>query len=403
MSKKKKIIFIIIFLLICILPIATRQLSPTFVLNNILASQAPLSIMTKNSITKKFTDKELLPYLQYVKKNALEPSDYIVKKFHEKDLVIMSENHWLESHTRFVEELIDPLVKAGVRDFAFEFGNIQCQKLMDDFLNKPEPDMKLLYTSLSEVYDIFGWPYSGYVKIFLKLHQVNQNLKKQGDSLFIHLTDAPLRVNYSRNGWFRDRHMAKVLSGLLKQNKKVLFYCGATHGITGISSKKKGINFPTTGSLLHDEFKDRVFSVKLHNRFGGNILTYEKLAFSNGLFDEIIKRYKKTAGFDLVSSPFQNISGDSVKDALFLLSLDNKSVLTDAWQGYIFPNASNERKFCGVEEAMFRQYFVHKKLARDGFIVGAVTWLFLSPKQLFDACVIYKTRDGNFTEFVNSK
>ena len=381
-----KSICVVILALLCLLPLATRLLPPAAVLKCLAIETTVVHIDLSTART--YSAADIAPYLDYVKRSALEPAEYIVKKFKTKDLVIVSENHWLASHTGFVADLIQPLVASGIRDFAFEFSNVQCQGMINEFLAKPEPDMSLLYGVLSEEYDYFGWPYSGYVNVFLKLHAANQALKKRGDSLFIHLADAPLRVGKSRTGWFRDRHMAAVIGGVLRKNKKVLFYCGATHGITGLVSAKSGKPYPTAGELLHQEFKDRVVSVKLHSFGQDTRPEIFDVPFAGGLFDEILRLYGKPAGFDLVSSPFQKISADLVTDTLLNSSVkENK--LTDAWQGYVFPASSNERKFCGVEMEMFRQRFIHRKLARDGFI-GTLAWLFFSPQQLADACILYK-------------
>lgn len=385
LKKTLKKLFLSIILFLFLLPLVTKQLSPEFIWYLFTGDSYRLAIKKPE---RSFSEQEINPYFEYINQNALNPFDYVIKKFREKDLVIISENHWLQSHTGFVEKLMEPLVKSGIRDFAFEFGSAEHQKIMNDFIDKPELDKDLLYESLMTPHDIFGWPFKGYIEVFIKLREINQELKKHGDHLSVHLVDSPLGVNHKHVFWFRDKHMSDSISTLLKKQKKVFFYCGATHGQTGLFSLKSGKKYPSAGSLLHDEFKGRVFSIKLHS-IGDSFKTKELTPFVGGLFDDLLKKYGKQAGFDLINSPFKNIKGSDVHDGLFYSST-KESILIDAWQGYIFPNNSNERVFCGIEEEIFKKDFVYKKLKKDSLITGSLIHLFFSPYQLAEACKLYK-------------
>jgi hypothetical protein len=195
-------------------------------------------------------------------------------------------------------------------------------------------------------------------------------------------------VPEARDGWFRDRHMARVVGGLLRQGRKVLFYCGATHGTTNLRGKRG--RYPTAGGLLFEEFGTRVFAVKLHH-LAQDAGTGRFTPFAGGLFDDVLVRHGAPAGFDLVGSPFADIRANAVPDTL-LSSSDDGCRLTDAWQGWVFPAATSERRFCGLEEAMFERRFVHRKLERDGFLLGLGAWLLFSPEQLAEACLLYRQR-----------
>lgn len=398
MNKKFNAIIIITGLIFGLIVIFTRQIPPDTVLNFLYPGNTEdYQVSTNFSEKKTLSKKQISPYLDYLRTYSLKPTDYVVKKFQEKDLIIISENHWLKSHTKFVEELIPSLVKSGIRDFAFEFGNIQSQKLIDDFLEKPEPDMNLLYETLSEAYDLFGWPFKGYVNIFLRLHEENKKLKQNGEHLYIHLVDAPLRVKTLRSGWYRDEHMAKEISKLLNQKKKVLFYCGASHGITNLTSKKNKKRFPLVGSILKNSFKDRVFSIKLHH-FAYRVVNhrFEIVPFAKGLFDQVLQSYGKASGFDLKGSPFEDISANYTNDT-FLENAIKENKLSDAWEGYIFTENSNKPEFCGIQKEMFTKGYINKKNFKDSFILSSISWLFFSNQQLIDACTFYKLKNMGLT------
>jgi hypothetical protein len=265
------------------------------------------------------------------------------------------------------------------------------------FLKKSEPDMNLLYETLSEAYDFLGWPFKGYVNIFLRLHEENKKLKQNGEHLYIHLVDAPLRVKTLRSGWYRDEHMAKEISKLLKQKKKVLFYCGASHGITDLTSKKNKKRFPLVGSILKNSYKDRVFSIKLHH-FAYQVVNhrFEIVPFAKGLFDQILQSYGKASGFDLKRSPFEDISANYTNDT-FLENAIKENKLSDAWEGYIFTENSNKPEFCGIQKEMFTNGYINKKIFKDSFILSSISWLFFSNQQLIDACTFYKLKNMGLT------
>ena len=50
--------------------------------------------------------------IEYIQKNAMSPSEYLVSKFSNYDLVLLGEDHGVKDHLDFVKNLIPDLYNA---------------------------------------------------------------------------------------------------------------------------------------------------------------------------------------------------------------------------------------------------------------------------------------------------
>jgi hypothetical protein len=70
------------------------------------------------------TDGELA---EWVKQNALNPSDYLVDRFQDYDIIFLAEDHAIKNNLEFVVSIIPDLYLACVYTFGMEFGAVEVQ------------------------------------------------------------------------------------------------------------------------------------------------------------------------------------------------------------------------------------------------------------------------------------
>lgn len=391
MTLKKKIIMILCSVLF-LLPVYTRTISPIRINEFLGHFKMFPSIHSHDKNKFIINDKEIWEHYsriaEYIEQNSYDPYEYILDKFQNSQVVVLGESHWLKAHTEFVEQLLPKLAENNITDYAVEWSNIQMQPQMNKYLASDPEDLSLLYECLAEEYDLYGWPYKGYVDIFRTCRKINLSLSKNNEQFRVHLVDAPLRNSNTQVPWRRDRCMGETLARISKDSRKILFHCGATHAILNLKNRN-GSRYPTAASVLTQNSSANIFVIRL-DYFGFDIHKEQPNSFANGIFLEINKKNKcKNIGFDLINSPFENIAASQLNDLIFSTShIDDR--LIDAYQGYILFDDLFNSEFCHVEKDMFYQGYVTDKIIRDNFISGWAVNILFSNEQLIQACEQYK-------------
>ena len=276
--------------------------------------------------------------VQYLKEKGKPPTDYVIDKLKQYNIVMIGEDHWLKDHPQFISDLIKAIHKEkGVElDYlAIEFGNAGDQPLADEFIASPIYREDLAIQILQNGPDFCGWPYQEALDVFKTVWEENKkHLEKK--PIKILLTNNPYRTK-ARDGESldcllkqdeefltsrisRDPYMARVLEkNIIADDLKAIYYCGGAHSsylIRGYAYDEETGNclrYLPAGLLLKTLYPELVFSIEL---WGSNKdrAYYPSTnpddwdRFLDGKMDEIFRRNgNNPVGFDITELPFSNI------------------------------------------------------------------------------------------------
>lgn len=130
------------------------------------------------SISSVYTGKNLFDYnkcLNYVKKNAIDPSDYVVNKLKGHSIVILGEMHEMKDNLVFISKNMSKFYhEGGVRIFASEFIRSHNNKIINEIVTAKEFD----YSRVIAVYRDFAWlwGFKGYMDIIESIWKLNSSL-----------------------------------------------------------------------------------------------------------------------------------------------------------------------------------------------------------------------------------
>jgi len=273
---------------------------------------------------------ELKSYLDTHKQT---PTDYVVSKFADHDVVILGEYHRIKENVTLIQELIPPCYINGVHTLATEFARREDQHLIDSLLSGTSYNETLARQITFNQFSF--WGFQEYVDIFKAAWQFNQTLPDSAPRFrILGMNDSP-EWSYIQTEADRDNaeikkkvwqgggeHLwAKVVTDAVASGEQVLVYCGIHHGFSGyeqpIVNDGKFIRFETErlGNFVKKTLGDRVMTVYLHaiwppkDGYGG-IYVYA----ADGQIDALMKELGPTyypVGFDLQDTPFGLLTGEN--------------------------------------------------------------------------------------------
>lgn len=305
----------------------------------------------------------------WVKQNALSPSDYLVKKFQNYDIVFLAEAHAIKNNLEFVASLIPDLYQAGVYTLGMEFGAMEVQQRLDSLITAEAYDEQVAREIMFR-YNV-GWAYEEYMNVYHAAWEFNQSLPEGSRPFKI------LNISYEYHwpkleGVQSPENMSRVFhkgtpdafrTGLIEQEliikgEKGLFLVGSAHGFTRYKMPSLNViknNFVEyedqyLGNRLYRKYPNKVFSVLLHFPFSNRLNHNPSMVTSaNGRLEEIMElNQNQPAGFDLINSPMGMLRDDSY----YSMGYPDFS-LDQFFDGYIFLAPIKELEGCTIDEHWF--------------------------------------------------
>lgn len=267
----------------------------------------------------------------YLDQHRQTPTEYVLSKFADHDVVILGEYHRIQQNVELVQQLIPLCYGRGVRALATEFARREDQPQIDSLLSGASYDEALAREITFKQFAF--WGFQEYVDIFRAAWELNHSLP---DSLpkfrILGMNDSPdwsyIETEDDRDNPEKKRRVwqgggehlwAKVVTDAVADAQKVLVYCGIHHGFSGynqpIVNDGEFLRFETErmGNFVKRALGERVMTVYLHaiwppkDGYGG-IFVYAADGQIDALFKELGASYYPV-GFDLTGTPFGKLSG----------------------------------------------------------------------------------------------
>jgi len=284
-----------------------------------------------NGYTQKIDVKaEIFPYLDYLKKNGQDPTNYVLDLFSKYDIIVLAERdhreatQWefiykLTSDPRFVDKVGKVFTEVG--------GSINLQKNLDKFIGNSEYDPSIFLPNLRD-YPFFpdGWQRTNIYKYWIKMCQLNSGLPNS-KKVKLRLTDIKWdwkniqdkndfdkimkdMSNFSKEKLDvnRDNIMALNVINQLKSTEKALVIMNKRHAYKNenYSIQGRDIFFPSAASRLEAKFPGKVATIML-NYIGGKRENGKKIdiAIQDGKWDAALHALgDKPNAFNFLDSPF---------------------------------------------------------------------------------------------------
>jgi hypothetical protein len=291
-----------------------------------------LFIPERKTINK--PDKYLKKYSNYIKSEAKEPKQFILKQLSEKKIVIIGEQHHRQTYWNFNSELIKmPHFTQKTGSIFLELGS-NYQHLVDSFLNLDYLDISLPVKVLQE-YILTGWSNQNMLDFFKTVWLVNQNLEPN-KKIRIQLVDTE-RIwdgSYNDDGIDRDEYMANQIVKYLSNSddqRNSLLIVGYFHAVKNISNIAEIPHKSVAWHLCQKIGINNVYSIFPHN-LKGNGFGIQDGRLCQGLFDDAFLRSGlNSLIFPLKNSPF----GKERFDAM-LNYFNTLSNYEDAFDAYLY-------------------------------------------------------------------
>jgi hypothetical protein len=291
--------------------------------------------------------------VDFIRKNGLAPSSYLMNKLKRYRLTIFGEIH----HRPWSWNLLNKVIinKNISKKVGVVFMELGCNKqaLVDEYMSSESLTRASLVAILQE-YMLYGWDYREMIDFIDEIRTINhQNLKNK---IRIVLVDTPRnwpidekefpKVVEAESNLNRDDQMASlVLTTLdtLNKNKNALFIVGAAHAAYQLKS---------ASSILRSKLPNgSIFSIYTHSpRIDNFISIPEMLRF--GSLDFAFNTMKNIpVAFDLKNS----IWGYEPFDALYY---DGGGCYEDNFDGYIFLGSLKMEPHTSVLNELYTDQFI---------------------------------------------
>ncbi len=263
--------------------------------------------------------------VEYLKRRALLPHQYVLEKFKKHQLVFLGEFHRLRQDPLFIQELIPRLYQeAGVKVLGMEFGSVEDQSKADSLVTAKDYKRELAKEIQRHFYD-GEWAYEEYMGIYEAAWKLNRSLRKDQPKFRVVLLDP--YVNYEK--YYRgtpqekrieaeklsrrDQVMAQTIEReILAKGEKALIYSGIYHAFTKYEfpvvqkgRKLTGYKEKMGNIVLRNYPESHPITINLHAPFGD--LSGSRIVYSmpfDGAIDQAMAHYRKPAGFDIPGTPF---------------------------------------------------------------------------------------------------
>ncbi|MDD4309866.1 MAG: hypothetical protein PHO32_05755 [Candidatus Cloacimonetes bacterium] len=274
--------------------------------------------------------------LHYLEQHGKPPVDYVLSKFEQHDIVLLGEMHRVKQQLELYHNLIPRLAEMGITYFATEFARRADQGLVDELLSKPYYDYALakIITLKQEVF----WGFQEYVDIFRLVWQTNQQVPPSQQIKIIGLND-PINwklYNHICNTEHRTPNRAEIdvswkgcgeklwlepITQHYAPGTKIMGIMGSHHGFTKYrepsweikAGKKVFTEFKTIrfGNHLYEKYGDKVFNICFHDPWSDLLEADKPIYPAKGVIEQVISPVYKEIGFDLMGSPWGEMTDDS--------------------------------------------------------------------------------------------
>lgn len=323
-------------------------------------------------------------FLNYLKKNAVSPKEFIMRQISQYKLVIYGELHRRKVSWDLMQSVITSSDFSKYVGTIFLELSVDGQEYVDRFFNSKDKNPEIILNMFRNE-ELGGWNDKGMYEFILKLWDINKELPLER-KLKIIMTDTPKPFykketdviddyrDYSKNRiYFRNNNMADKIEQYLKtsQDKRNSFFIvGYDHAWKSQAdikwSNPQNPDKRTTGAILTEKlFAKNVFSIFTHSPIITNRGVVNSL-IRNGLFDYVFTQVgNKPIAFDLKGSPFGKEPFDA-SESRFNSELGNYS---DCFDGYIFlqPLESEESDYYLPE--LYTREFI-QEIKRRASIIG---------------------------------
>jgi hypothetical protein len=276
--------------------------------------------------------------VNYLRREAHTPADYVLSKVRDHRIIIVGENHWVKHDANLILELIPRLKDSGVTALGVEMFRDSDQGRIDEAVTGPDWNPAAAMSVMRSA----SWPYREYLEIIHAVWKINQTLPRAERLKLLALgPEMDWRTRLLPLGQTYDTFMAQTVKDYLsKPQRRILIYCGAHHAFTRyyqpeLPRGQRVEQFMNRmGNVLWRDFGEEVFMITLHRPW--QCRTGEKWTRClplNGTIDCAAASIGHPVGFDAVRSPFAELKVAPE----FLYSLGYSSLrLGDITDGYIW-------------------------------------------------------------------
>lgn len=306
---------------------------------------------------------------KFIQEKGQNPSDYIISKFKNHDIVLLGEDHGIKDHLHFVEELIPQLYNAGIYNLCMEFGAFEMQGKLDSLLTAPSYNEQLARDMM--FYYNVGWAYKEYTDLYKAVWKVNQtipagkkkfrivNISYQYDWDKFSIPRTPENMSKVFHLGTPDKFRTEIIEKeIIDKKEKAIVYMGLVHTFTkyGMPILKTNnddfcdYDMGFTGNRLYKKYTDKVFNIMLHMPLESRQKHKPYLLSpANGAIEVIMNENKnKPVGFDLKNS----IMGNLPDNSFFSMCHDNFK-MGDFFDGYIFIKPFKSMEGCTIDSHYF--------------------------------------------------
>jgi hypothetical protein len=296
----------------------------------------------------------------FIDKNGKEPTQYIIDKFKEKDIVILSEFNRLKHEVQFVKSLIPKMYFNGIYTLAMEFGNKEDQSKVDNLLNKEFYNEDLALGILRNFTEYGIWGYQEYLDIFKEAWRMNQGLTTNAPRFRIVLLSSstissPTNLFGSVNILNKNKIMAEVIEKeIINKGKKALIfitsshseYCTLSFKALNIETREKDIKSSMLTGILSKKYPNKVFAVLFHSPWTVVDKQSSKLKGLvkplEGEIDGALELIgNNPVAFDIAGSPMEKLA-DKMSVYYYL---NNEYTLSCLCDGYIYLKTYQEYEY----------------------------------------------------------
>jgi hypothetical protein len=315
------------------------------------------------AVAQQPTDAQCIDYLS---SHYLSPKDYVVQKFADHDIVMLSEDHHIKENLLLVQRLVPDLYKNGVYNIGMEFGASEDQARLDSLVNAPRYDENVARQMMFD-YNC-GWAFKEYMDVYRAAWQLNHSLPKGAKKFRV----VNLSYIYNWKGFTGKQrtpeNMQRVFyrgntevyrtgiveKEIISRGEKILILTGTIHAFTHFRQGHFDYFAPGYarfdngyfGNLLYDKYPNKVFSISFHNvAMNYPDKTPMLVTLTEGRIERLMKQIgNRPIGFDLKGSPL-GLLPDSSSHSMGYKNFH----ISQIYDGYVFIKPIHELSGCTID------------------------------------------------------
>jgi hypothetical protein len=264
-----------------------------------------LSVILVSFSSARSQGDQITEMKNYIDKSGEEPSEYVISKFKDNDIIIINQFNSFRHEVDFVKSLISPLQKQNIHFLAIEYGNESDQAALDKIISAVNFNDEAAKSIISNFNEYGVWEYQEYLELFKEAWKTNRVLSKNDKKFRILLLNSP-----GTNLIERSRFAPSIIyKEIISKGEKAVIYSTALHSLNNNGEFSNFIQYAITPLLGQNK---SIFSINFHSPWiildkSGNS-RFELTKPMNGMIDEVFsKNGNKPVGFDIKESPFENL------------------------------------------------------------------------------------------------